>query len=93
MSFGSTDLVPNKNRTKRPICSSIRHAFGIADYDRQKTISKSIEQLSADLSQQQGTINGLNYTMVHVSGRIKYLYESTETLVSASNKISNHIDQ
>ena len=89
----STDLVPTTNRTKRSIFSSIRHAFGIADYDKQKTISKTVQQITADLSQQQGTINGLNYAMVHVSRRIKHLYESTETLVSASNKMSKHIDQ
>ena len=86
------DLLPQNNRTKKSLFSSIRHGLGIADYDQQKDLKKKVQSISENLFHQQGQLVGLYYAMEHVSEKMKKLYESAETLTKVSNRLSNHLD-
>ena len=86
-----SQLIPS-NRSKRSIFSTIRHVFGIADYDKQQQLQKTVQQLSQTAFRHEGQLIGLNYAVEHVGLRLQKLYESTKTIANATRKISKQLN-
>ena len=68
-----SDLVPQVKRNRRSFSSTIRHVFGIADYDRQKSLKNQVQQLSMVSFEQQGQLVGMNFAIEHIEVRLKKL--------------------
>ena len=87
-----SDLVPQTKRNRRSFSSTIRHVFGIADYNRQKSLQNQVQQLSMVSFEQQGQLVGMNFAIEHIEVGLQKLYKSASIIINTTNTLSRQLD-
>ena len=87
-----SDLVPHTKRNRRSFSSTVRHVFGIADYNRQKSLQNQVQQLSIVSFEQQGQLVGMNFAIEHIEERLQKLYKSASIIINTTNTLGRQLD-